>query len=177
MRAKSTQLSFRLYPFFILRRKLTWKEAKISIPVELFCWMIEQLVCWMFIVTSSPRYKLEYEMSVRRESKHYWRFYFSLYFFLLYLYDTTSFIFIIACGWLLQYGIFVFFQVYLCEKLSLVNEMYFSIILDRATAGPVSSVLLATSTSTFSENNIGSKKYRRSLLSPPLCSWQMWCTG
>lgn len=28
-------------------------------------------------------------------------------------------------------------KVYLCEKLSLVNEMYFSIILDRATAGPL----------------------------------------
>lgn len=28
-------------------------------------------------------------------------------------------------------------KVYLCEKMSLVNEMYFSIILDRATAGPL----------------------------------------
>ncbi|CAK7349312.1 unnamed protein product [Dovyalis caffra] len=28
-------------------------------------------------------------------------------------------------------------KVYLCEKLSLVNEMYFAIMLDRATAGPV----------------------------------------
>lgn len=28
-------------------------------------------------------------------------------------------------------------QVYLCEKLSLVNEMYFAITLDRSTAGPV----------------------------------------
>lgn len=28
-------------------------------------------------------------------------------------------------------------KVYLCEKLSLVNEMYFAITLDRTTAGPV----------------------------------------
>jgi hypothetical protein len=28
-------------------------------------------------------------------------------------------------------------QVYLCEKLSLTNEMYFAITLDRKTAGPV----------------------------------------
>ena len=32
----------------------------------------------------------------------------------------------------------IFLQVYLCEKLSLVNEMYFAITLDRKTAGPVS---------------------------------------
>lgn len=30
-------------------------------------------------------------------------------------------------------------QVYLCEKLSLVNEMYFAITLDRKSAGPVCS--------------------------------------
>lgn len=30
-------------------------------------------------------------------------------------------------------------QVYLCEKLSLVNEMYFAITLDRTSAGPVCS--------------------------------------
>jgi len=29
--------------------------------------------------------------------------------------------------------------VYLCEKLSLLNEMYFAITLDRKTAGPVCS--------------------------------------
>ncbi|KAI3518297.1 hypothetical protein L1887_06864 [Cichorium endivia] len=29
-------------------------------------------------------------------------------------------------------------KVYLCEKVSLVNEMYFAITLDRTTAGPVS---------------------------------------
>lgn len=35
-------------------------------------------------------------------------------------------------------GLFPFLlQVYLCEKLSLVNEMYFAITLDRKTAGPV----------------------------------------
>lgn len=33
--------------------------------------------------------------------------------------------------------IMLFLQVYLCEKLSLVNEMYFAITLDRTTAGPV----------------------------------------
>lgn len=30
-------------------------------------------------------------------------------------------------------------QVYLCEKMSLVNEMYFAITLDRSSAGPVRS--------------------------------------
>lgn len=34
-----------------------------------------------------------------------------------------------------------FLQVYICEKLSLVNEMYFAITLDRKTAGPVCSWL------------------------------------
>ncbi|AQK82638.1 Succinate--CoA ligase [ADP-forming] subunit beta mitochondrial [Zea mays] len=34
-------------------------------------------------------------------------------------------------------------KVYLCEKLSLTNEMYFAITLDRKTAGPFSSLLLA----------------------------------
>lgn len=33
---------------------------------------------------------------------------------------------------------YIFIQVYLCQKLSLVNEMYFAITLDRKTAGPVS---------------------------------------
>lgn len=29
-------------------------------------------------------------------------------------------------------------QVFLCQKLTLINEMYFAIALDRASAGPVS---------------------------------------
>lgn len=29
-------------------------------------------------------------------------------------------------------------QVFLCQKLNLINEMYFAIALDRASAGPVS---------------------------------------
>lgn len=33
-------------------------------------------------------------------------------------------------------------QIYLCEKVSLVNEMYFAIMLDRTTAGPVSFTLI-----------------------------------
>lgn len=36
--------------------------------------------------------------------------------------------------------LFVSIQVYLCEKLSLTNEMYFAITLDRKTAGPVCSI-------------------------------------
>lgn len=39
-------------------------------------------------------------------------------------------------GWL--FNVVHFIQVYLCEKLSLVNEMYFAITLDRTSAGPVS---------------------------------------
>lgn len=47
----------------------------------------------------------------------------------------------------LSFMALVIFQVYLCEKLSLVNEMYFSIILDRTTAGPVSTIVLTALTS------------------------------
>lgn len=64
--------------------------------------------------------------------------------YLLFPYQVSSFPKLLCHFFLLCYlGIDIEFsileQVYLCEKLSLVNEMYFAITLDRKTAGPVCS--------------------------------------
>lgn len=40
-------------------------------------------------------------------------------------------------------------QVFLCEKLNLINEMYFAIALDRASAGPVSASPLILKRKTY----------------------------
>lgn len=48
---------------------------------------------------------------------------------------ATFYMFTCSSPWLIY--LFPIWQVYLCEKFSLVNEMYFAITLDRSTAGPV----------------------------------------
>ncbi|KAH7421832.1 hypothetical protein KP509_13G077600 [Ceratopteris richardii] len=58
-------------------------------------------------------------------------------------------------------------QVYLCEKLSLVNEMYFAIALDRASAGPV---IIACSKGGTSIEDLA-EKYPDMIIKVPVDIW------
>lgn len=51
---------------------------------------------------------------------------------------VNSLIYCKSKGWA-HYLFIGWLQVFLCEKLALINEMYFAIALDRASAGPVNS--------------------------------------
>lgn len=58
-------------------------------------------------------------------------------------------------------------QVYICEKLSLVNEMYFAIVLDRASAGPV---IIACSKGGTSIEDLA-EKYPDMIIKVPVDIW------